>query len=405
MVFEKDRIRPLFLVSVAAVISLIGDQTLYVVLPLCHESLDISKLFVGVILSSNRWVRLLTNHVAETLMQRFCAWKLFVAALLFGALATSLYSIGGGILGTILLGRVLWGFCWSVIRRAGVLSSVAASAEGRTGTAVGSYNGMIRAGMAVVLPLCCLLYDQAGFAQAMPLIAAVSLLAVAPALATRNVVRAPARSGTFRTDGKTQNRPPWSMLLSGVAVGMVGRGMLMATLAYILNDDAMIGDRSFSLGGIVLGVATVAALVQAGRNAVISASSPLLGKLLDRFGHARGVLVMFVAGAATLYLAFLAFLSGSAAGVIGLSLLFYLFGTAINISLHARSGRLGGRAYAWQATAEDIGVSIGPLLIWAVFAAVDAPWLAFVLGIGIYSVGAGMSLVSTRQSKARKQDA
>ena len=40
---------------------MIGDTLLYAVLPLYHEEFGVSLAMVGVLLSLNRWIRLLAN--------------------------------------------------------------------------------------------------------------------------------------------------------------------------------------------------------------------------------------------------------------------------------------------------------------------------------------------------------
>ena len=42
-------------------VAMIGDTLLYVVLPLYHEDFGISLVMVGVLLSLNRWIRLLAR--------------------------------------------------------------------------------------------------------------------------------------------------------------------------------------------------------------------------------------------------------------------------------------------------------------------------------------------------------
>ena len=58
---------PALLVALATGFSLLGDQALYAVLPVIHSDLGLSALQVGLLLSVNRWIRLLTNEFAHRL--------------------------------------------------------------------------------------------------------------------------------------------------------------------------------------------------------------------------------------------------------------------------------------------------------------------------------------------------
>ena len=61
---------PVVLVALATAFSLLGDQMLYSVLPTYHAALGLTYIQVGVILSANRWVRFVTNNVAERALHK-----------------------------------------------------------------------------------------------------------------------------------------------------------------------------------------------------------------------------------------------------------------------------------------------------------------------------------------------
>jgi MFS family permease len=112
--------------------SLLGDTLLYTVLPVSAASLGISRPMVGVILSLNRWVRLITNPIAARLYERFPAGALILIAIVLSAVSTAMYALPAA-LGVFLVGRLLWGFCYSVLRLGSFLAALedAASHAGR----------------------------------------------------------------------------------------------------------------------------------------------------------------------------------------------------------------------------------------------------------------------------------
>ncbi len=85
--------RSVVLVASATALSLLGDQALYAVLPIYYEQLQLGKFEVGVLLGANRFVRLLTNHVAEVLTRRWRPTAVLVLALLLGAALTACYGL------------------------------------------------------------------------------------------------------------------------------------------------------------------------------------------------------------------------------------------------------------------------------------------------------------------------
>ncbi|MDX1601279.1 MAG: MFS transporter, partial [Anaerolineales bacterium] len=96
--------------------SLIGDSTLYTVLPEAQiaAQLGLEVASVGLVLGVNRLVRLVFNPLAGSLYERFSRRWLLVISMLIGTAATASYGIANGLPG-VLVGRVLWGAAWAGI--------------------------------------------------------------------------------------------------------------------------------------------------------------------------------------------------------------------------------------------------------------------------------------------------
>lgn len=75
----------------ATAFSLLGDQFLYAVLPTYYEELGLLPYQVGLLLSLNRWIRILTNHIAERLTRTWSPTWLLGICLALGALLTVVY--------------------------------------------------------------------------------------------------------------------------------------------------------------------------------------------------------------------------------------------------------------------------------------------------------------------------
>ena len=106
--------------ATATALSLLGDQALYALLPLYFQEIRLLPIQVGILLSANRWIRLLTNHLAERLAERFPVNLMLVLSLTLGALLSLAYAYFSSFL-VLLVARCLWGLCWSFISHISVM--------------------------------------------------------------------------------------------------------------------------------------------------------------------------------------------------------------------------------------------------------------------------------------------
>ena len=97
-------------------LSLLGDATLYAVLPSANIAAQagVSLAMVGLLLGVNRLVRIVFNSSAGWLFDRFARRPLMLTSLGIGTLSTIFYALGSGPW-IMLLGRIFWGMAWSGI--------------------------------------------------------------------------------------------------------------------------------------------------------------------------------------------------------------------------------------------------------------------------------------------------
>src|SRR5688500_15548056 len=77
-------------------LSIMGDSLMYTILPLAAPGLGIPLPLVGVLLSVNRLVRLLSNVASSRVFERFGPRWPFVGSVALGAVATLLYGLASG---------------------------------------------------------------------------------------------------------------------------------------------------------------------------------------------------------------------------------------------------------------------------------------------------------------------
>ena len=384
--------RAVVLVAAATALSLLGDQALYAILPTMYRSLGLTYFQVGVLLSVNRWIRLLTNHLAERLIHRVNSTALFLAALVLGAALTALYGFWP-IFPALLAARILWGLSWSVINQIGIMTCVDAGPAGNAARTMGSYSGLSRVGSIAGMFAGAYLFDLLGFGHSFVILGAVTLLAVLPgATARRSLDSHP--SEYRRPRGKAFSNHTVGLLACGLLVSCAGTGVIESTLGYVLKRR--LGEQ-LPIGSIVIGIATFNGLVLASRHVINLLGAPALGGLADRIGHRKGTVIFFCITTAILAAAAVA---PSVWILLCLVVMLFVCLTCLHVVLATEAGGCGSRMFAWFASASDLGAALGPLAIWPLLKAFPSPSAPFVIAAGLSLAGAGAALLRLRQAGA-----
>lgn len=114
LVAWRQRLTPehtLWIIGLGVAISLLGDLTLYVVLPTHTREAGIALANVGLMLSANRLIRIVINGPIGLIIERTPRRRIAVPALFLGAVSSLLYTIPG--FWPLLIGRLLWGIAWA----------------------------------------------------------------------------------------------------------------------------------------------------------------------------------------------------------------------------------------------------------------------------------------------------
>ncbi len=404
-------LRVLIPVGLGTALSLIGDTALYTVLPTHTAEAGVALASVGILLSANRWIRLLLNGPVGAAYDRSPRRRLFVPALFAGAFSTLLYVTPYGFW-PFFLGRILWGVAWVGIWIGGNTIMLDVAGHGSRGRWVGIYHMTFFLGAAAGALLGGVLTDLIGYQQAMIIAAFLTLTGAVVALLFLPETRraAVARPQWAAAERAQDERPTLSSLtyparknsfLAALALLAANRliiaGFLLSTFALYLAGK--VGD-SVSLGGIVLGVTSLTGIMLSINALVSMFSAPLFGALSDRLGNRwRAAAAGLLPGAAGFSM--LAFAAPLVA-LLGVPLAAVTSGSSQGLSTtlveeagdaHFRSRRLG-----ILFTVGDLASAIGPLLAFALipFAGIQS----------LYSLAALLFLlmffVAWRQSNRRE---
>ncbi len=362
-----QRNRSVAFIGTATAFSLLGDQVLYAVLPVYYDSLHLTPIQVGILLSANRWIRLLTNELAHRASTPGRERPLFLGAFVLGVMTTLAYALTTHFW-LLLAARLAWGLAWSFIRHIGVQNVMSGVAGERVGRTMGMYNGFSRAGSVAGLLGGAVLVDLFGFSAGVMMLAVVSLVSLPLAAAG---LRPEARIDP--SVALSGNVLPGALLVLGFTLGAVGPGFVMGTLGASIVVYVGAGGlfSAATLTGLLLGI----------RYLLDTALAPWLGGATDRYGVRRASMVYLCIGGLALVMASI---RPPLALFMVAIIVFFVCGTGLQAGVAGTASRQGSAAFARYVTASDFGSACGPLLGWLVVAWLSDPGLSLGLGGILY---------------------
>jgi MFS family permease len=394
--------RSLLIVSAAVALSLLGDQMLYVVLPMMHDAVGVPVVAVGVLLSANRWVRLLTNTLAALVVARWGRLWPFVLALVLGGLTTVAYGVLHGVW-VFLAARLLWGTAWSFIRLEGLSTALDVASDQTRGRFLGLYQAVSRLGGAVAMLAGGILHDLIGFRATFlcfgGLTCAGAVLVYYERIhrqlhAASRLAERSHRPATAATPGPQAQRvgldraTRWRMAvasLSTFSTFLVG-ALVSATLGYMLRQRFGL---AVSVGAWAVGVASVTGFLLSIKGFLDLGFAPVAGRLADRWGRNRIVLTALPVSIGTVGVLAL---QPALLTVAGAVLVLYIASTALHVTLDAVASDIvpAGKRRAFLSlfvTWQDLGAATGPLIGY---------WIAPQFGLtGLYLCGSVLLLLTT----------
>ncbi len=388
----------LFPLGVGTALSLMGDGTLYTVLPTHTAEAGIALSSVGIILGVNRAVRLFLNGPAGLAYDRWPRRRLFVPALFIGALSTVVYAATRGFW-PMLVGRLLWGLAWSGIWVGGATIIMDVTTGQDRGRWTGLYQTWFFLGAALSALAGGLLTDWLGYSATMWFGAAVTgvggLIALILLPETRRARPNPGDSPVEENSPRLRaNRGLWVVASLHGINRFVTAGVLAATMALLVQDW-------LSSANLTLGVATLTGVLMAGRTLLSMVAAPLAGTASDRLGSRWGVVgwglaIGIIGMALVAWGEPIAILAGISLGAVAGGSVQALV-TALTGDLVSQAQR--GRAIGLLHTAGDLGSAIGPPAAYALM-----PWIelrgVYLLCAGLFAAGLALAMLFRSRAAA-----
>lgn len=162
----------------------LGDAILYPLLPVYGAELGFSALFIGILLSINRFVRIISNTHIANLINQIGMKKMLIATSMLATLTTFVYGLKLGAV-LFLIARVLWGLSYSGLKIATL--NYASKSEKNAGLAFGLTTAIKSLGGLFVLWFGSHLIAAVGVQKGLFLIASVSIIGILLAFTLPNI--------------------------------------------------------------------------------------------------------------------------------------------------------------------------------------------------------------------------
>ncbi|MEA3407437.1 MAG: MFS transporter, partial [Chloroflexota bacterium] len=292
--------RVVWTLTLCTALSLVGDATLYAVLPSQYAAAGVTAVQVGWLLSINRLVRLPLNVLSGRLSRRMGPRLPYIAGLATGTLSTLGYSLSRGFW-PLLFWRALWGVAWALLVVAAYAMVLDVSTEERRGRFTGIYASFSYFGGALGALLGGFLVDAWGFPRAMFALGALTSLGCLGAL-TLPRTRHNEENGKQVSAALLLTRiTRWRHTLGAVdsrfwliwglnfAHRFFFAGVFYSTLGYYLSQSL---EQNVRVAGTIVGIASLTAILLFVRNLITILAGPGLGYLSDYLGDRTRVLLL-----------------------------------------------------------------------------------------------------------------
>ncbi len=395
------------LTALILAISVMGDSMLYGVLPSHLSEFGLTAGFgAGLILSANRWIRLISNTWAARIFTRFGLRKPFYVSVVLAITSTAAYGLFQGFW-PLLLSRIAWGICFS-IQLVSLYMIVLRENEQYRGRLMGLYNAIFRSGSLMAVLVGGLLVDLIGIKVSFLIMSSIMIICfpiislIYESDSYLNLENKQPERSNLRRNG---NYPTtlWS-LLTGSQGGDSTRGSRLLAIHYtrFTNTFAISGLVTSTIGlllkeriadslnifGVLVGVATLTGMVLATSWAVEVGLSTYFGSISDKFGRKSVLsicLPVIILGLAILIIKNVFVI------VIVVPIVFAAT-TAAKITLDASAGDLSSdldksEVMSRYATWTDFGAASGPIAGYALLSLLGIQWIylfsAFLVASGL----------------------
>ena len=257
--------QPVKIVALVVALCLAADSMLYIALPIYWQDAGLDSLWeVGILLSINRFIRLPINPFTGWLYNRISLRQGLLLAVICALIVNLGYGFANSLWSWIIL-RCIWGIAWSLLSIGGLLTVLNNASDYNRGQLMGTYNGLYRLGSLFGMLLGGFLPAIIGFSKMCIFFGSLTLLGIPFVLYF--VPRDTVNYFSGKQEAKIFHKgllikPVIIVVLSGLLLNMLFRGLLNSTLSLVIKEHFALG---ITLGGIAIGAAALSGVIQGAR--------------------------------------------------------------------------------------------------------------------------------------------
>ncbi len=277
------------------ILALAGDLTLYAVLPVVAVNAGIQLSQIGILLSANRFIRLVSNPIVGYLLHSSRRKRSLVGGLLMGGLSTLLYQFYDDFW-LFLIGRILWGVAFSISYITAYAIIMDVTTNERRGRDSGLFQSYYMIGFAITPFLGALLNNVSGFRVTMLVCSlagfAGALIAILFVPETGHQWKDTSVLNALPIVSETAGSPnlkhilgefkQYKILAANLVYALtffVGDGLLLSTISYYFLKNY---GSHINLGLILIPAATAGGIVLTLRASASAVLAPIAGHASDR---------------------------------------------------------------------------------------------------------------------------
>ncbi len=252
-----------------------GDALIYAVLPVMAQEFGVTAIWVGVLLSANRFARLIVNFSLVRLSRHLDLRTMAIVGAALGAASTLGYAIFTGVW-LLLLARIVWGVAFSMLRL--MTQGYATLDQKVMARYLGLSASVVEAGPVLVYSLGVWMVNLVGPRETFFVIGAVGLLAIWPAFKLPRDLDQASPQRSIR-------KPRYEDMVA-FASFFARSGIMMTTASLLFYDGEGDAGKAIFIGGLVLIAPRIFRIV----------ASPFIGRLADHVGIERVYFVGLMLG-------------------------------------------------------------------------------------------------------------
>lgn len=376
--------KPVIVIALVMAVCLLGNEMLFIVLPLYWKFFGLTALWqVGVLLSVNRFIRIVINSLIAWFYRKVNTRMGILLAVVLAVISTFSYGYLKGIW-LLLIARCLWGFSWSLFRLGGYLTIITYSTEKTRGEYVGLFNGLWGLGTLIGMLFGGILAEQIGIQSVTTVFSIIGACSIPFVL--KYIPKTKDKEEQMNEE-KKKHQSIWKnerivlSLATGIIIYFVIFGVFNSTLSNLIGMQIK---ENLLVFGLSLGAASLAGIFQAIRTGWEPFLAPLLGKWSDQKYERSKVLIFTLLMASVCF--FILPLRFSTILFIFFIFVFQLAITLLvtmsdSIATDVATGQSQMTVLSLYTLSSDIGAAFGALIAFVMMDFLGISWLYWITGL------------------------